>query len=73
MSDDGQQASVKATKQEQTALVSAAPGTFGIPAYAGRHGWVGIQLATVDPLTEGGWTGRTAGVAVGGSGDRGPG
>ena len=32
MSDVGQQASVKATKQEQTALVSAAPGTFGIPA-----------------------------------------
>ena len=49
MSDDGQQASVKATKVEQTALVSAAPETFGIPAYVGRHGWVSIQLATVDP------------------------
>ena len=46
MSDDGQQASVKATKQEQTALVAAAPETFGIPAYVGRHGWVSIQLAT---------------------------
>ena len=49
MSDDGQEASVKATRQEQAALVSAAPGTFGIPAYVGRHGWVSIQLATVDP------------------------
>ncbi|HEY6707160.1 MAG TPA: MmcQ/YjbR family DNA-binding protein [Actinomycetota bacterium] len=49
MSDDGQQASVKATKQEQTALVSAAPETFGIPADVGRHGWVSIQSATVDP------------------------
>jgi hypothetical protein len=49
MSDDGQQASVKATRQEQAALVSAAPETFGIPAYVGRHGWVSIQLATVDP------------------------
>jgi len=49
MSDDGQQASVKATKEEQTALISAAPETFGIPAYVGRHGWVSIQLATVDP------------------------
>ena len=49
MSDDGQQASVKATKEEQTALISAALETFGIPAYVGRHGWVSIQLATVDP------------------------
>jgi hypothetical protein len=49
MSDDGQQASVKATKQEQAALIAAAPDTFGIPAYVGRHGWVSIQLRTVDP------------------------
>jgi hypothetical protein len=49
MSDDGRQASVKATKQEQAALVAAAPETFGIPAYVGRHGWVSIQLATSDP------------------------
>jgi hypothetical protein len=49
MSDDGQQASVKSTKQEQAALVATAPETFGIPAYVGRHGWVSIQLATVDP------------------------
>ena len=49
MSDDGRQATVKATKEEQTALVAAAPETFGIPAYVGRHGWVSIQLATVDP------------------------
>ena len=49
MSDDGQQASVKATREEQTALIAAAPETFGIPAYVGRHGWVSIQLATVDP------------------------
>ena len=49
MSDDGRQASVKATREEQAALVAAAPETFGIPAYVGRHGWVSIQLATVDP------------------------
>ena len=49
MSDDGRQATVKATKEEQAALVAAAPGTFGIPAYVGRHGWVSIQLAAVDP------------------------
>jgi hypothetical protein len=50
LSDDGQQATVKATWEEQAALVAAAPETFGIPAYVGRHGWVGVQLATVDPV-----------------------
>ena len=49
LSDDGQVASVKATRVEQAALTAAAPETFGVPAYVGRHGWVSIQLATVDP------------------------
>ena len=49
LSDDGQLASVKATREEQAALTAAAPETFGVPAYVGRHGWVSIQLATVDP------------------------
>jgi hypothetical protein len=49
LSDDGRQASVKATRQEQAALVAAAPETFGVPAYVGRHGWVSIRPATVDP------------------------
>jgi hypothetical protein len=49
LTDDGREASVKATRREQAALVAAAPETFGVPAYVGRHGWVSIQLATVDP------------------------
>ena len=49
LSDDGRLASVKATREEQAALIAAAPETFGVPAYVGRHGWVSIQLATVDP------------------------
>ena len=49
LSDDGRLASVKATRQEQAALIAAAPETFGVPAYVGRHGWVSIRLATVDP------------------------
>ena len=49
LSDDGQQASVKASREEQAALLAAAPETFGVPVYVGRHGWVSIQLATVDP------------------------
>ena len=49
LSDDGRQASVKATRQEQAALIATAPETFSVPAYVGRHGWVSIRLATVDP------------------------
>jgi hypothetical protein len=49
LSDDGRLASVKATRQERAALIAAAPETFGVPAYVGRHGWVSIRLATVDP------------------------
>ena len=50
LSDDGREATVKATRQEQAALVAASPETFGVPAYVGRHGWVGVRLATVDPV-----------------------
>jgi hypothetical protein len=53
LADDGSQASVKATRQEREALLAAAPETFGIPAYVGRHGWVSIQLATADPVEVG--------------------
>jgi hypothetical protein len=49
LSDDGRQAGVKTTKQEQAALIAAAPETFGIPDYVVRHGWVSVQLATADP------------------------
>jgi hypothetical protein len=31
LSDDGQVASVKATRQEQAALIEATPETFGVP------------------------------------------
>jgi hypothetical protein len=50
LSDDGRQATVKATRQEQAALVAAAPETFGVPAYVGQHGWISVDLATVDPV-----------------------
>ena len=49
LSDDGRQAGVRTTKQEQSALIAADPETFGIPDYVGRHGWVSVQLATADP------------------------
>ena len=50
LSDAGRPAVVKTTKDEQIALVAATPETFGVPSYVGRHGWVSIQLATVDPV-----------------------
>jgi hypothetical protein len=39
---------IKTSKQEQLALIAAAPETFGVPAYVGRQGWVSVELATAD-------------------------
>ena len=50
LSDDGRSAGVKTTKEEQIALVAAAPETYGVPAYVGRHGWVRVELASADPV-----------------------
>ncbi|GLY79792.1 MmcQ/YjbR family DNA-binding protein [Actinoallomurus iriomotensis] len=47
MAADGTSASVKATKDEQTALLAEDPETFTHPAYVGRHGWVGVDVARV--------------------------
>lgn len=49
MAADGASASVKATKTAQAALTSSDPETFSVPAYVGVHGWIGINLAQVDP------------------------
>jgi len=49
MAADGTTVSVKATREAQAALVGSEPETFSIPAYVGRHGWVGVVLARVDP------------------------
>lgn len=49
LSDDGVSASVKATKDEQTALLAEEPEIFSFPAYVGRHGWVGVDVTRIDP------------------------
>jgi hypothetical protein len=49
MAPDGSTASVKSTLDEQRALTQMDPDTFSIPAYVGKHGWIGIQLDRVDP------------------------
>jgi hypothetical protein len=48
MAADGTSASVKATKDEQTALLAEDPETFTYPAYVGHHGWVGVDVGRVD-------------------------
>jgi hypothetical protein len=46
---DGLTASIKASLEEQRALVGEDPETFGIASYVGRFGWVTVTLARVDP------------------------
>src|SRR4051812_24593692 len=48
MSPSGQEASVKASVEEQTALVDSNPDVFAVAPYTGRFGWVHIKLAGVD-------------------------
>lgn len=47
-SEDSPKVCLKATKETQAALLASDPDTFSFPAYVGRHGWVDVQLATVD-------------------------
>jgi hypothetical protein len=49
MAAEGTSASVKATREEQSALLSEDPGTFTYPAYVGRHGWVGVDIERIGP------------------------
>jgi len=51
---DGSTATVKATREEQAALVQGDPETFFVPAYVGRHGWIGfhVALAEAEELVE---------------------
>jgi hypothetical protein len=41
-------ATVKSTLDEQRALTEMGPETFFVPAYVGKHGWIGIALDRVD-------------------------
>jgi hypothetical protein len=49
LSEDGSSVRLKATREAQAALVGSEPETFFVPAYVGRHGWVGVRLGRVDP------------------------
>jgi len=45
---DGKTASVKASLEEQAALIRADPETFSVAPYVGRHGWILVRLGGVD-------------------------
>jgi hypothetical protein len=45
----GTHVSVKASREDQLALIAGDPDTFSVAPYVGRFGWVRIALASVDP------------------------
>jgi hypothetical protein len=47
--DGATAASIKASPDDQAALVASDPASFQPSAYTGRVGWVTVQLATVPP------------------------
>ncbi|MFN2543823.1 MAG: MmcQ/YjbR family DNA-binding protein [Actinomycetota bacterium] len=49
MSPDERRAGVKASLDDQAALVAAEPRTYRVAPYTGRYGWVSVTLRTVDP------------------------
>jgi hypothetical protein len=48
MGADGREASIKATREEQQALIHEAPETYYVPSYVGQHGWVGVRVSKAD-------------------------
>lgn len=39
---------VKASKEDQAELIAAAPETYSVAEYVGRHGWVRVALEAAD-------------------------
>jgi hypothetical protein len=48
MGSDGKRGSIKASKEEQAALIASDSATFYVPQYVGVHGWVGVVLRSAD-------------------------
>jgi hypothetical protein len=48
MGSDGKRCSIKASKEEQAALIESDPNTFFYPEYVGVHGWVGVVARSAD-------------------------
>ena len=45
---DGKRASIKATRDEQQALIEEDPGAYFYPEYVGVHGWIGVVVSKAD-------------------------
>jgi hypothetical protein len=48
MGEAGDEASIKATRDAQAALVGSDPVTYRVSAYTGRFGWTTVVLGRVD-------------------------
>src|SRR3954471_16221326 len=48
---DGEEGTVKATLADQAELVAQDPKAWSVPAYVGRHGWVGSSRRASRPRT----------------------
>ena len=48
LGSDGKRASIKASRDEQAALIAGDPDTFYYPDYVGVHGWVGVVVRAAD-------------------------
>lgn len=49
LGSDGSSATMKATPDDQAALIFAEPAVFSVAAYLGRHGWITVRLDRCDP------------------------
>ena len=49
LDEESRMASLKTSREEQAALLEQDPETFSWPAYVGRHGWIRVDLARVEP------------------------
>ncbi|PPK93207.1 hypothetical protein CLV92_111124 [Kineococcus xinjiangensis] len=49
LADDGTQASIKASREEQAALLASEPEVFSPASHVGRFGWVSARLDAADP------------------------
>ncbi|HZD80398.1 MAG TPA: MmcQ/YjbR family DNA-binding protein [Actinomycetota bacterium] len=47
-SEHEREAWIKATSDEQAALISMDPGVFFFPPYVGKGGWIGVRIAKAD-------------------------
>ncbi|MGZ5305713.1 MAG: MmcQ/YjbR family DNA-binding protein [Actinomycetota bacterium] len=48
MGSDGKRGSIKASKEEQAAVLASDPDTFFYPDYVGVHGWIGVVVRSAD-------------------------